>query len=325
MKMRIEGPGRPLVQVQIVTYNSESHIGRCLQSLAKQTAVIDRVLVIDNASTDSTTAIVRAANVPVLQMERNVGYAAGHNQGFRRAIEHGMDVVVTLNPDVELDPQYIEIAVESLWKDPRCGAVTGKLIRPNGLIDSAGLEMQAFYHVRDRGAGQSDDGRWARPGAVWGVCGAAAVYRVQMLRDIALANGDIFDESFFIYKEDVELCWRATRAGWGFWYEPRAVAVHVRGWRRGSRVREVAAAHSFANQIALLIRHVPNVSLGLLSAVFVELTRYVWLAITRPRVWARTTRFIAKQWKHHWRVRRELGDKYGWWSAAGSLGRCSHV
>lgn len=58
--MRIEGPGRPLVQVQIVTYNSESHIGRCLQSLAKQTAVIDRVLVIDNASTDGTTAIVRA-------------------------------------------------------------------------------------------------------------------------------------------------------------------------------------------------------------------------------------------------------------------------
>lgn len=325
MRMRIEGPGRPLVQVQIVTYNSESHIGRCLQSLAKQTAVIDRVLVIDNASTDSTTAILRAANVPVLQMERNVGYAAGHNQGFRRAIEYGMDVVVTLNPDVELDPQYIEIAVESLWKDPRCGAVTGKLIRPDGLIDSAGLEMQAFYHVRDRGAGQPDGDRWAFPEPVWGICGAAAVYRVQMLRDIALANGDIFDESFFIYKEDVELCWRATRAGWGFWYEPRAVAVHVRGWRRGSRVSDLAVAHSFVNQTALLVRHVPKVSLCLALALFVEFARYVMLMALRPQAWAQTTKLIAKYWRHHWRVRRELSDRFGWGYATARLGHHSHV
>ncbi|MDI9261085.1 glycosyltransferase [Alicyclobacillus sendaiensis PA2] len=149
--MRIEGARRPRVQVQIVTYNSASHIGRCLQSLAKQTAVIDRVLVIDNASTDDTAAIARAANVRVLQMERNVGYAGGHNQGFRMAIEFGMDVVVTLNPDVELDPQYIDAAVETLWEKPNRGAVTGRLIRPNGCIDGVGLGSETFCsNAKDR-------------------------------------------------------------------------------------------------------------------------------------------------------------------------------
>ncbi|WP_198146627.1 glycosyltransferase family 2 protein [Alicyclobacillus hesperidum] len=312
MRMRIDSGHIGLrIQVQIVTYNSANVIRACLDAVTSQTARIERVVVIDNGSEDDTLGIVEAGRVDVVPIGRNIGYASGHNVGFRMAIDRGMDVVITLNPDVVLDSEYVAKAIESLCADASIGGVTGKLCRPDGRLDSAGLEMWSFYHVRDRGSEQKDDNRWSGMCEVWGVCGAAAVYRVAMLKDVMLRSGDILDSVFFLYKEDVDLCWRARQFAWRFLYNPDAVAIHGRGWKRGTRPSVIATGHSFANQIALLVRHVPTFSFGVVMAICVELGRYMMLALKRPNVWWFATRLIVAHWRYHWRVRSELVARKG--------------
>jgi GT2 family glycosyltransferase len=302
----------PQVQVQIVTYNSESFLRDCIDALTHQSYPNFRVLVIDNGSSDDSVKIASAYSgfVSVVPMAKNIGYAGGHNQGFEQAINDGIQFVLTLNPDTELRSDYISRAVTKILANPRCGGVSGKLLRSSsvagpGLIDSAGLQMQRFLHVRDRGSLQRDSELFSQPGFIWGTCGAASLYRVEMLNDVAL-YGHPFDETFFIYKEDVDLSWRANRRDWFFLYEPSAMAVHVRGWERGKRVAKNVVAQSFANQVALLIRHPPKFSFLVAVSVFVEVTRLAFMLVTRPNAAGLSIQLVVRNWRHNWRVRHVL-------------------
>ena len=113
------------------------------------------------------------------------------------------------------------------------GMATGKLLRatgteiaPTNVIDSKGIRMTRTGRHFDIGQGEVDDARPAprasRPEEVFGVSGAAAMYRATFLRDVAI-DGEVFDEDFFTYREDADLSWRGRLLGWRALYEPRAV------------------------------------------------------------------------------------------------------
>lgn len=310
---------RPRVQVQVVTYNSLELIRKCLNSVLRQTSPIERIVVIDNGSTDGCVDLfdVEFSGVVVIRNSTNEGYAAGHNTGFRMAIRDGMDYVLTLNPDVELAPQYIGELIRQLEDDRRIGGVTGKLLRQNSdasgrrIIDSTGLIMSHFFHVVDRDADASDVGQRSSVDIVWGVCGAAALYNVEMIRDL-LCCEEVFDEAFFIYKEDVDLCWRAQRRSWIFAFVPYAVALHDRSWTRDRKMSITVASHSFANQIALLIRHSSGMSVMLFCSILVEVGRFLVLLFSRPVLAGRALWLVHRSWNHHWRERYRLrAEDYG--------------
>lgn len=313
MRMRTEGDMRwPRVQVQIVTYNSADCLKACIESVLLQEPDIYACLIIDNGSEDESEKLATSFGSPVqvLSLGKNVGYSGAHNIGFRRAIDQQADFVLTLNPDCVLEPGYIWDGVTACQEDLHCGGVSGRLLRPSSLdtgviIDSAGLTMCRFFHVRDRGAGLQDANAFLKPEAVWGVCGAAAIYKVSMLVDL-ISKSQVLDESFFIYKEDVDLCWRARRRGWYFKYQPTALARHGRAWSRGSRMSATAMAHSFANQVTLLIRHAPGLSLGLTMAVLVELIRWCSLLARKPNVAIMAIQHIGEIWGFQWSERRRL-------------------
>ena len=302
----------PMVQVQIVTYNSENHLAECISSVLSQTYHRLRILIIDNASTDASRDISSqfVPSVHVMSLPRNLGYTGAHNVGFRHAFEQGAQYVLTLNPDARLSPDYVANLVKAISEDPRCGGVSGKLLRTssgeNGeAIDSAGLRMEKFLHVRDRGSGRPDGPEFDEPSSVWGVCGAAAMYRMDVLLDLS-PDAAAFDETFFLYKEDVDLSWRANRQSWHFLYCPTAVAYHHRGWAKGEQISPIAAAHSFANQIALLIRHVPRLSWRVVASLGIESVRLMLLAVRRPAVAGLSVRLIVQHWRHHWAMRAQL-------------------
>ena len=311
---------RPLLQVQIVTYNSEAAIGSCLDTLLAQSFLPERIVIIDNDSTDQTKSII-ATYIPFFQAQHvdceiipintNTGYAAGHNRGIQSAISHHIDLLCTLNPDIKLDVDYLKYTVSDFRLDEKIGGVTGKLIRSSsdeeaeGIIDSTGLQMEAFFHARDRGQDEKDRGQYNEPAYVWGVCGAAALYRVKMLAALAY-QGQYFDENFFVYKEDVDLCWRGQSQDWKFYYEPRAFAFHGRGWKKGERVSPLAQTHSFANQIALLIKHVPKVSFLLLLSLLVELIRLFVITLRSPEVAKAIIFAIRSKWAIAWEWRRGM-------------------
>ncbi len=216
----------------IVVWNSAKEIGRCLDSLSSDAAVSE-IIVVDNASSDATREIVKGyPKAKLLENPQNMGFAAAANMGIAEA---SGEFVFLVNPDVSFEGDtFLSSLAAALEADPKAGAAAPKLLRPDGVtVDSAGLLMQRNRKAIDRGRGLPDGAEFSRPCRVFGACGAAALYRRSMLEDIKI-SGEYFDASFFAYKEDVDLAWRANLMGWKTLYVPEAVAFHSRGWKSGS-------------------------------------------------------------------------------------------
>ncbi len=227
------------ISVHIVTYNSAEHIEMCLDSLLSQQGVDFGVLVVDNASTDDTVARVENKGVAVVVNAQNRGYSAAHNVAIGQTQS---DYVLTLNPDVWLTPGYLATMAAALDANPQLGSAAGRLLRVEKLgetpqwMDSTGLFMSRSRRQMLRNSGDPVAQTPMQADAVFGPDGAGAIYRRAMLDDIAI-NGEVFDEDFFMHKEDVDVCWRAQLRGWVSAYVPDAVGHHVRGFRPGQRER----------------------------------------------------------------------------------------
>jgi GT2 family glycosyltransferase len=163
---------------------------------------------------------------------------------------------VSLNPDVVMAPDYIELLVAALEARPTFGMAGGKLLLSPGLVDGAGLFINRRRQQILRGHGEADSAQYERAEEVFGIDGAAPLYRRAMLEDIQ-EQGQYFDEDFVTYKEDIDLAWRARLLGWSAWYEPTAVAVHERTFRPGRRDRASALTrrYSVCNRYLMLLKN----------------------------------------------------------------------
>jgi hypothetical protein len=139
------------------------------------------------------------------------------------------DFILCLNNDVILDRDYLKEALSGAGIDDKIGMVSGKILRMDKkTIDSTGLFLGRNRKAVERGYGKIDKGQYDKPGYVFGVSGACAFLRRSMLDDIKDENG-YFDERFGMYYEDLDLCWRANKKGWKAYYNPKAIAYHLRG------------------------------------------------------------------------------------------------
>lgn len=258
------------VAAVVVNWNGADDLPACLAALQAQTTPLATIVVVDNASVDGSRAVLEAATggavpVEVVWNDTNRGFAGGANDGI--AVAGDVDAVLVCNPDVVPRPDYLEHAVTALAADHRRGAVQGKLQRtvpsPSGepVIDTTGHVAFTTRLFRNRGEGELDRGQWDTPGEVFGVSGALALYRRDMLDDVAIEvvgrdgthRTEVFDEDLFAFWEDVDLDWRAAMRGWLTWYEPGAVAVHERGGagpRRTARVEQL----NFQNRLLTLVK-----------------------------------------------------------------------
>jgi GT2 family glycosyltransferase len=223
---------RAPVAVVVVTWNSSRWIDACLGSLRRLDRPPAEVVVVDGASTDGTTAFVRDRfhEVQVVECETNIGFCRANNIGISRTES---PFVLALNPDTELEPGFLEEMLPAL-EDPQVGMVSGKLLRfDHRTLDSAGQELARSRQPLDRGYGCPDDGRFDTDAEVFGACGAAALYRRAMLNEVSAPDGEPFDERYFAFYEDLDLAWRARRAGWRAVYRHRALGYHARGGTSG--------------------------------------------------------------------------------------------
>lgn len=246
--------------VGIVSYRSYDDLARCLESIANQKLRPEGVHVLD-ADADPSHHQALIERFPWLSVEDspNRGYAGGANRVLSWVIENhpDTDFCLLLNPDVVLEPEFADRLTRAVSERAGVALATGKLLRPDGrTIDSAGIDLPRHRRPRDRGSEQTDHGQHDEPGDVFGASGAAMLIRMSALPDLSLA-GEIFDEDFFVYHEDTDLCWRAQRLGWRVHYEPSARAAHTRGWRRGDRfgVATSIRRHSFKNHYLQLIKN----------------------------------------------------------------------
>ncbi len=212
-----------LISVVIVNYNGKHHLERCLPSLAAQTCSSFEVIVVDNASSDGSVEWLRAEHpkVRLFCSPKNIGFAAGNNLGIRAA--RG-EWIATLNSDTEAEPDCLEQLVAP-GRDPNVGSIAPLMLEfaRRDYIDAAGIRIDRAAFAWNRLAGKHAD-EATEITEVWGACAGAGLYRRSMLDQIGL-----FDEDYFGFYEDVDLAWRAHRAGWKCVFAPTARVYHVHG------------------------------------------------------------------------------------------------
>jgi N-acetylglucosaminyl-diphospho-decaprenol L-rhamnosyltransferase len=236
------------VAAVVVNFNAGAHLGACLRSL--QAAGVSERIVVDNASADDSRRQAALADPGHRWIDsgRNLGYGGAANVGA--AASHASRLLIC-NPDLEVGPGAVTALLARLEAEPDLGMV-GPLVRnPDGTIypsartfpalaDAVGHGLLGVVAPGNRFTRRYrlldwDHGEAARVDWVSGAC--------FLIRRQAWDAVGGFDPRYFMYLEDVDLCWRLGDLGWGIGFEPGAEVVHVQGVSTGLRPYRMLAAH----------------------------------------------------------------------------------
>jgi len=238
------------LDVGIVTYRSREHLRACLESLLDNPPTrAMRVIVVDNDSRDGTVELVRRQRgVELIEARRNLGFASATNAAIRRTRGR---YFLALNPDTRIRPGVLDKLLELFDADPRIGICGCRLEREDGSFDHAARRsfptpLGALAHFTGLGRRAWSPTRLAQyrapeveRGPVDAVSGAFMLMRRQALEEVGP-----FDERYWLYMEDLDLCYRFAEAGWITWYEPSVAITHVKGGTSG-RYRTLRVNHAF--------------------------------------------------------------------------------
>lgn len=210
------------VAVMILNWNGRFLLQTCLSPLVEQTYTNYQVVVVDNGSTDDSVPFVREQfpQVQLLQNGANLGFSRGTNAGLRQI---SADVVVLLNNDVRVQPNWLMELIRPFHQDPQIGIVGCKLLYPDGTIQHLGAELTyPLAHSHHFYYKEPDLTQVEVLQDVPYVTGASLAVRREVLDTIGL-----LDEAFHpFYYEEVDFCTRARNAGFRVVVTPRAVAIH---------------------------------------------------------------------------------------------------
>lgn len=240
-----------LISVIIPNWNGARFMPGVLDSLAAQTYPRVEVIVVDNASPDDSVALIERDYAWVRQvlLDENRGLTGGVNAGI--AVAQG-EIIALLNNDAEADPAWLEELARALVAHPEAGAAASKMLlydQPD-VLNSAGDFYTVAGEPGNWGVWERDEGQYDDVVYVFSGCGGAVAYRRAMLDHIGL-----FDESLFMYCEDVDLGWRAQLAGYKTVFAPRARVYHRLSATGGG---VVASYHCGRNFIYVLVKDVPG-------------------------------------------------------------------
>ena len=214
---------RAVISVVVVNWNAGRALERCLASLDADAARGTEIVLVDNASTDDSTASATRGRswVRAVPSATNVGFARGANAGAGAAT--GV-VLVFLNPDAVVDAGAVEHLCDALAADPRAGIAGGGLRDEDGAWQPAAAQFGVLAHLLgDTTLGRLRERRRTDVHAVDWVYGT-----FMAVRRVVFDALEGFDGSYFLYGEDLDLCHRARALGWRTLHVPAAHATHAR-------------------------------------------------------------------------------------------------
>jgi N-acetylglucosaminyl-diphospho-decaprenol L-rhamnosyltransferase len=291
--------------IVIVNFNTRDELANCLRSIAASRGpYTHRVIVVDNHSSDGSAEMVRREYpwVELVASEKNGGYPYANNVGLRvagfgaGAPEAGdaPRYALLLNPDTVLPPDALAEMVAFLDEHPDVGAAGPKLVRQDGTLDRACRRsfpspIVSFYHMTylDRLFPRSP--RLARYNLTYLDEDAEAdvdalVGAFMLIRREALEGAGLLDEAFFMYGEDLDLCYRIRQGGWRIVYHPQVRVLHI----KGASTRKASARSILAFYDAMRIfhrKHYRARTFFLVNWVIEgSITLMQWLALLRDRL-----------------------------------------
>lgn len=238
--------GELALSIVIVNWNTRDLLAACLESVAHECCAFApgavETLVVDNGSSDGSAGMVRErfAWVKLIENDANVGFARANNQALRMA--QGRTVLL-LNSDTRVHEGSLHNLVAFMDACPAAGAVGVRLLNGDGTLQTSCHPMltpgREFWRLTfleqvipraDYPLAEWDPTTPRRVEVIKGAC--------LLLRAQALAQVGLLDESYFMYTEEVDLCYRLARAGWELWHLPAAAVTHF----GGSSSRQIAEA-----------------------------------------------------------------------------------
>ena len=227
------------LSIIIVNYNTRDLLRGCLRSIYSSQGDFDyEVIVVDNCSPDDSVEMVRQEfpQAKLIASEINRGYAYANNLGFRQARGH---YLLLLNPDTVLPPTALQGMLDFKEEHPDAGVAGPKLVLADGSLDLASRRSfptldVAFYRLVGLSKRYPNSPRYNRynlgyldPNQVAEVDSVVGAF--MCIRREALDQAGLFDERFFMYAEDIDLCYRIkVDHGWKVYYNPAVVVTHYK-------------------------------------------------------------------------------------------------
>jgi len=207
---------QPTLSIIIVSYNTANLIGNCLKSIFEASNITREVFVVDNASTDGSSDFIKD-NFPSVHLAvntENVGFAAANNQVLPQCKGK---YIFFLNPDTEIMSDTFSEAISFMDANTRIGLAGTKIINPDGTLQ---WSVSYKYPGQRYTASEVSD----LPGKIACVLGASIIARSELIKKI-----EGFDEDFFLYGEDQDLCLRIRKMGHVIGYIDSATVIHLGG------------------------------------------------------------------------------------------------
>lgn len=211
----------------VISYNSSSFLENNIRSLLAQSVPFQQIIVVDNASTDSSLTVLAGFEpaITVLALDYNAGYAAAVNMGINATTT---DLVLVANADIILEPTFNAHVLERCLRDPEIGLLSPLILRfDRATVDSAGQACSRALYPQEIGYNQPRNQVDIHERPVFSVCGAATIFRRAAL-EILKMGSDYYDEDFFIFWEDFDIGWRAQLLGIKTIFFPDALVYHFR-------------------------------------------------------------------------------------------------
>lgn len=245
----------PEVSVIVVNWNSREDLAACLDSLRTQTERSFEAIVVDNGSTDGSVEMLRRdyPEAVLLDTGENLGFAEGCNRGID--VARGKWLAMLNNDAIASADWLAELLAAARRGGERLGMVQSRIVflQHPDRTNSTGVLMFADTTAYDRGfdAPVRDD---EEDEEVFCPSAGAALYRRAMIDEVRLESG-VFDRTFFMYFEDVDLGWRCRLAGWSAIYAPAAVVRHKFHGSASRRGNDFVALHCQRNRVRMLLKN----------------------------------------------------------------------
>jgi GT2 family glycosyltransferase len=255
----------------IVCWNNKALMKECIESIQRQTYKHKKIFVVDNASTDGSVEFVTKTfpEVEVLAQDKNYAFAKGNNIGIKKALEdQQVGYFALVNSDATLENSWTSTLIAAAEQHPKAAMLQSITL---DYYDHAVIDSTHVYIARN---GQATQGSWrlplpegydVPPQKVFG-CNAAAMIITRGFIE-QQPFGDFFDETMFMYLEDVDIAARATVMGWDNYVIPGTRAYHM-GSASSGKNPGFSLYMTFRNNLGLLIKNLP---LALLLPVLASL------------------------------------------------------
>lgn len=261
----------------IPSWNGKHLLKVCLDSLKNQSQTNFEIILVDNGSTDGSVIFVEKnyPKVRLIKLAKNTGFAHAVNQGIK--LSEGKYIIL-INNDTQVEKDCLKYLIKAAENNPQISFIAAKMLNfyDRKMIDSVGDFIDNVGHANNLGMGEPDDGSYDQQQKIFLATGGGSLFKRELFKKVGL-----FDEDYFAYMEDVDLCLRAQMQGFQGILEPKAKIYHIHK-ATSATVKPFSEYLQFRNMTMTIIKDFPS------KLIF---KNWNWLLIILVNI--NTVRFLA--------------------------------